>query len=114
MTEQMAFDFTAAYKADLILWLANALRRAISTMRFEAPARDDIPAGWDSLVDEALEYANSNLAGRDEARRILAAHESATRKHAADLERRVSSAAWQLRHGETTDAVLATLEGRTL
>lgn len=116
MTEQLAFDFAAAYKADLILYLANALRRAISTMRYEAPARDDIPPGWDSLVDEALAYANADdaLAGRDEMRRILLARESATRKHVEDLENRVHSAAWQLRHGEDAAAILATLEGHVL
>ena len=112
--EQIVFDFGATYKADLILYLGNALRRAISIMRYEAPARDDIPAGWDSLVDEALAYSTDDaLAGRDELYRILLARESATRKHVEDLENRVRSAAWKLRNGEEADAVLAALEGRT-
>ena len=57
--EQLEIDFEVGRKADLILYLSNALRHAAADIRSENPRAPSLDV-WDSLAEEGLEYALSN------------------------------------------------------
>jgi len=57
--EQLEFDFESGHKADLVLYLANGLKEALSFFRSEFP-NSELPDRWERLVDEGKDYVFRN------------------------------------------------------